>query len=91
MAEPCGNCDTCISGSATAHLIDLRDDAASMTDGPGPYVLNAQVSHREWGHGVVMRHESDRITVLFEQVGYRTLALAALQADDGLLVVQQTA
>jgi hypothetical protein len=36
-----------------------------------------------------MRHESDRITVLFEQVGYRTLALAALRADDGLLVVQK--
>ena len=91
LPEPCGNCDTCASGSAVAHLIDLRDASESMESGPGPFVLNAQVTHREWGHGVVMRHESDRITVLFEQVGYRTLALAALRADDELLVVQKTA
>jgi hypothetical protein len=32
-----------------------------------------------------MRVEPDRITVLFESVGYKTLALAALRADDGLL------
>jgi hypothetical protein len=32
-----------------------------------------------------MRVEDDRITVLFESVGYKTLALAALHNDDGLL------
>jgi hypothetical protein len=32
-----------------------------------------------------MRVEPDRITVLFESVGYKTLALAALREDDGLL------
>jgi hypothetical protein len=34
-----------------------------------------------------MRVEADRITVLFENVGYRTLALAAINADDGLLAI----
>ncbi len=91
LPEPCGNCDTCASGSAVTYLADLQDTSGMAETGPAAFALNAQVEHREWGHGVVMRHEPDRITVLFDQVGYRTLALAALQADDGLLVVQKSA
>lgn len=87
LPKPCGNCDTCTSGSATAHLIDLRVPSGPASSSRGAFALNAQVEHRKWGRGVVMRHESDRITVLFEEVGYRTLSLAALQADDGLLIV----
>jgi hypothetical protein len=34
-----------------------------------------------------MRPEADRVTVLFEQVGYRTLAVRALEADPELLRV----
>jgi ATP-dependent DNA helicase RecQ len=102
LPAPCGNCDTCTSGTATGGA------AESATTGPAagekaprrglrrakvaapppvPYPLNAPVSHREWGSGVVMRHEPDRITVLFDQVGYRTLALAALEKDETLLTV----
>jgi ATP-dependent DNA helicase RecQ len=91
LPRPCGNCDTCSSGSATEYLIDLTETRGTSRSGPAAYALNAQVEHREWGRGVVMRHEPDRITVLFDQVGYRTLALAALDADDGLLVVQKPA
>lgn len=36
--------------------------------------------HPEWGSGVVMHNEDDRVTVLFEQVGYKTLSLAAVAA-----------
>ena len=31
---------------------------------------------------MVMRHEDDRIVVLFEQVGYKTLALKAVLDND---------
>jgi ATP-dependent DNA helicase RecQ len=89
LPRPCGNCDTCSSGSAMAREIELRGAGGRpATSGAGSFPLNAPVEHREWGPGVVMRHEPDRITVLFEQVGYRTLALVALQADDGLLVAR---
>jgi ATP-dependent DNA helicase RecQ len=103
----CGNCDTCASGSAASYLNDLSGarTADSRMAEPRPargragkrsarkpaFAVNAQVEHREWGRGVVMRQEPDRITVLFDQVGYRTLALVALQADEGLLVVQKPA
>ncbi len=42
------------------------------------FPVNAHVHHREWGHGVVMDPQDDRVTVLFEHEGYKTLALSAL-------------
>lgn len=62
LDQPCGNCDTCETGSA-AEASDTVEDAR--------FPHNSRVQHREWGPGVVMSTETDRITVLFEQVGYR--------------------
>ncbi|ETK37522.1 RecQ family ATP-dependent DNA helicase [Microbispora sp. ATCC PTA-5024] len=67
----CGACDTCRAGTA-----------ATPETGDGPYPMHASVRHAEWGHGVVMSREADRITVLFDEVGYKTLALGVV--DDVL-------
>ncbi|GLY33023.1 RecQ family ATP-dependent DNA helicase [Kineosporia sp. NBRC 101731] len=83
--EGCGNCDTCRSGLA-AESTEPDEDAVPLPAGAVRFDTNDRVRHREWGPGVVMRDESDRITVLFEQVGYRTLALAVIAADAELLV-----
>ncbi len=69
LDEPCGNCDTCEAGTATE-----QPDADDS-----PFALQGRVEHVEWGEGVVMRYEGDRIVVLFEDVGYRTLSLPAVQ------------
>jgi ATP-dependent DNA helicase RecQ len=79
LPEPCGNCDTCSSGSAheaAAHVADGSNDAAWPPD--------SHVEHAEWGTGVVMSTEEDRITVFFESAGYRTLAIADVE-ERGLL------
>jgi ATP-dependent DNA helicase RecQ len=73
LDEPCGNCDTCSSGSAQD-----ADEAKS------PFPVETPVEHSEWGPGIVMRVEDDRLVVLFEEVGYKTLALAAV-TEHGLL------
>jgi ATP-dependent DNA helicase RecQ len=75
LRRPCGNCDTCEAGTAQ----DQPEDSE--------FALNAGVRHAEWGHGVVMSVEQDRLTVLFDEVGYKTLALAAVQKQ-GLLQPQ---
>jgi ATP-dependent DNA helicase RecQ len=70
LDEPCGNCDTCSDGSA-----------AQVEAGPGdgvPFAAETPVEHREWGAGVVMRVEEDRLVVLFDEVGYKTLGIAAV-------------
>ena len=36
----------------------------------------------QWGEGVVMSIEADRVTVLFTEHGYRILALDAVREND---------
>ncbi|MFC4397762.1 RecQ family ATP-dependent DNA helicase [Arthrobacter sedimenti] len=61
-----------------------QQSAASDGGGPAsaagdePFPLQSAVVHKEWGPGLVMRHEDDVITVLFEQEGYKTLSRSAV-------------
>ncbi|SDQ07772.1 ATP-dependent DNA helicase RecQ [Curtobacterium sp. UNCCL20] len=72
LPEPCGNCDSCSSGSAAeSHAANGSSDDSWPTD--------AAVEHAEWGRGTVMSTEDDRLTVFFESAGYRTLALADVE------------
>jgi ATP-dependent DNA helicase RecQ len=71
--DRCGICDNCIRGISEPER-DRRQ----------PYQLNSDVIHRSWGKGTVMRYEGDKIVILFDQVGYKTLSLDAA-AFRGLL------
>ncbi len=92
LPEPCGNCDACADAAARAELPEpgegARDDAgAGPVEQSGaaddePFPLQSSVVHKEWGPGLVMRHEDDVITVLFEQEGYKTLSRTAVVEHD---------
>jgi ATP-dependent DNA helicase RecQ len=69
---PCWNCDNCDAGLVHA-------DAAER-----PFPIGAAVTHKSWGPGEVQRYDRDRVVVLFEAVGYRTLALSLVE-EEGLL------
>jgi ATP-dependent DNA helicase RecQ len=64
--------------------------ASRRTDAPGLRAVapgfppQQPVRHREWGPGVVVASAPDRVTVLFDRVGYKTLSLAAV-TDQHLL------
>jgi ATP-dependent DNA helicase RecQ len=77
LTEPCGHCDTCRAGTARTSSTD--DDSI-------PYTPGAAVEHIEWGHGTVSSVEDDRLTVFFEEQGYKTLALDAV-IENGLLTL----
>lgn len=88
LPQPCGNCDWCAdsaSQDSSGASAEKDDD-----DGPGavapaePFPLQSAVVHNDWGPGLVMRHEDDVITVLFEQEGYKTLSRTAV-LENGLL------
>ena len=65
---PCGNCDNCLAGRVTVLPAEL------------PFAVGARVVHDEWGEGVVQRYEEDALVVLFDEAGYRTLALDVVLA-----------
>ena len=71
--ELCGRCDNCVSGVAEA--------PAAPKDGPA---VHTYVDHPEFGRGTVADIEDDRVTVLFEDVGYKTLSLEIV-TEQGLL------
>jgi ATP-dependent DNA helicase RecQ len=68
----CGHCDRCDEGAQAEAPDDL------------PFALDARVEHPKWGPGTVTRYEQDRIVVVFDDVGYRTLSLEVV-ADRDLL------
>lgn len=77
LAEPCGRCDTCESGSAQEHL-ETRQGTEPSEESAG-FDAQTRVQHVDWGPGTIMSSEADRITVFFEQEGYKVLTRAALE------------
>jgi ATP-dependent DNA helicase RecQ len=71
--DVCGRCDRCRSGAVPA---SAPPDA--------PYDVGSAVRHREFGPGTVVDVDGSAVTVLFDEVGYRTLD-AHIVADKGLL------
>ena len=67
-ADPCGRCDTCRDESEAPPLDDT--------------LLHQHVDHAEFGAGVVVEADDERLTVLFEKAGYRRLSRAVLEEHD---------
>lgn len=47
------------------------DEPAAADD---PFPEQAHVGHDDFGGGLVVRREDDRVVVLFDDVGYKTLS-----------------
>ncbi|OXM66053.1 RecQ family ATP-dependent DNA helicase [Amycolatopsis vastitatis] len=71
LGAPCGHCDTCEAGTA-----------ATERPHAGEFRAESVVRHAEWGRGVVMTVEDGKLTVLFDDVGYRTLSLPVVLEQD---------
>jgi ATP-dependent DNA helicase RecQ len=70
--ERCGNCDVCLEGGPAEAPVE------------GPFREQDRVRHDEFGEGLVLRLEADTVTVLFDDVGYKTLSVP-LVVEGGLL------
>lgn len=73
LDEPCGFCDNCKAG------VVVEDD-----DEHKAFPVNSRVVHSSWGEGLVMRYEGDKMVILFDEVGYKTLAVDLVR-QGGLL------
>jgi ATP-dependent DNA helicase RecQ len=68
---PCGNCE---AGLVKAH------SAAAQAGWQG----GERVRHSDWGEGTVGQVEGDQLTIVFDDVGYKTLAVELIE-ERGLL------
>jgi ATP-dependent DNA helicase RecQ len=70
FTPPCGNCDNCLAGKVSPPPRDV------------PFPVGARVAHGQWGEGVVQRYDDEAMVVLFDEAGYKTLALEVVRARD---------
>jgi len=81
--------------AGTARRPALAEAGASITapdavaDGDRPFPVSGAVRHPEWGTGTVLAYEKDRVVVLFDTVGYKTLSVR-IAHQRGLLTVDGT-
>ncbi|MGW2208703.1 RecQ family ATP-dependent DNA helicase [Streptomyces sp. NPDC001781] len=98
--ESCGACDRC-EAAELAQVGGAEGGPAVLagTGGPipepvspapagdeHPFPPGTLVRHEQWGQGSVMSEENERLTVLFEAVGYRTLSLQVINKNQLLTV-----
>ena len=74
LKKPCGHCDNCADGVA-AEVEETTSEAGE------PFPVHSHVTHDEWGKGMVMGYEEDKVTVLFEDVGYKILSVPVVQEN----------
>ncbi|MCI0686133.1 MAG: RecQ family ATP-dependent DNA helicase [Sporichthyaceae bacterium] len=70
IPKACGNCDNCRSGRASARVR------------PSRLALGTRVRHQSFGTGTVINGNHERITVLFDDAGYRELVGKQLIEND---------
>src|SRR3984885_10263847 len=64
---PCGACD---NDSQRAASVQPKE----------PFRIGARVSSERWGQGTIQRYDGDQVTVLFDDHGYRDLAVSIVLA-----------
>jgi ATP-dependent DNA helicase RecQ len=72
FTPPCGRCDNCEKGLTAPPPDDV------------PFEVGTRVRHEQWGDGVIQRYEEAALVVLFDEAGYKTLALDVV-VERGLL------
>jgi ATP-dependent DNA helicase RecQ len=65
--EPCGRCDNCDAGQSAPADGENSTFAAGM-----------RVEHQDWGRGVVLADTGERLTVFFDEIGYKELLTEAV-------------
>jgi ATP-dependent DNA helicase RecQ len=65
---PCRNCDNCVTGRAEA----------AVAPADVPFALGSRVAHDDWGQGIVQRYDDEAVVVLFDDVGYKALAVSVV-------------
>ncbi|HEX4979829.1 MAG TPA: ATP-dependent DNA helicase RecQ [Acidimicrobiales bacterium] len=78
IGNACGNCDNCAGEGHDRAAGGLDDFDVALV----PFAQDQRVVHASWGEGLLVRADADTITVLFDEVGYKTLSLKLVVESD---------
>lgn len=93
LPQPCGNCDNCCAPAPP--LLASPDEGArrkvlervaSPLCPAQPFAVGTRVEHRTWGQGQILRYEDDKVVIVFDETGYKTLSVALVVQNDLLQV-----
>lgn len=86
---PCGRCDNCqkaiavAPGTKSAPAPALRRanprGVMKRPADPLPFPVHSRVVHAELGAGVVQKYDGDKVEILFDNAGHKTLSVAFLR------------
>jgi ATP-dependent DNA helicase RecQ len=98
--RPCGHCDNCqhrplaspdaaraAASIASAGTPRRAASTVAPDPGDGPWPVHSQVRHPKWGPGTVLRYEAEKVTLLFDEVGYKTLSVPVVCEQNLLTLV----
>ncbi len=79
----CGTCDNCLRAgrravAATTSSTTEETVPAALEPSPSGFRISDVVTHPKFGTGTIERTEKDLVTVLFPNVGYKTLLATAV-------------
>ncbi len=88
--ETCSHCDNCekrervLAQAATTAAAPPEPEQIYQrkeqheSDAP-PFPVKSQVTHKQWGRGMVKKYDGGKVTILFEKIGEKTLAVNFIQ------------
>ncbi|MEE8601287.1 RecQ family ATP-dependent DNA helicase [Euzebya tangerina] len=76
LDEPCGNCDRC--WETADEIGDADGQTATREEAVHGFSPGDQVQHTSFGSGLVEGVEGNRLMILFDDAGYKTLAADVL-------------
>jgi ATP-dependent DNA helicase RecQ len=86
--EQCGLCDNDVSNRAMGRVVIHQDQPSDDTMlAESPFPMGSHVVHETLGEGVVQRTTADSVTVLFDDAGYKTLAVEVVQEQNMMRTV----
>jgi ATP-dependent DNA helicase RecQ len=94
--DRCGHCDNCqqrplasphAKTAARASAVSAAAPLAYLPEREQPWPIHSQVEHSVWGVGMVLRYEAEKITLLFDEVGYKTLSVPVVREQNLLTAV----
>ncbi len=79
LENPCDHCDNCEAG-----IVEDNPPTTAEANGKHPFAMKSRINHSKYGEGTVMRYDDEKIVILFDTAGYKSL-VTTFAVEKGLI------